>query len=63
MKRIVVSITGEGADEKAQMLEECFRKIILENGIRNAAVQIEKELEIPSFVNEPYYEERRPQYG
>lgn len=65
MKRIVVSVSGVGADEKAKLLEESFRKIIQEYGIRSAIVQVEdtKELKIPQFVNDPYNIERRRGIG
>lgn len=65
MKRIVVNISGVGCEEKAKMLEEGIRKLIQDSGVRNATVQVEetKELKIPSFVNDPYNEERRHRIG
>ena len=65
MKKIVVSVSGVACDEKAKQLEDGIRKMIQDTRMLNVIVQTEdtKELKIPAFVNQPYYEERRRRLG
>lgn len=59
-KRILVTVRGEGCEEKASVVAEGIRRMLETNGIMNAEVCLQEELNVFSFVNDSYV---RPKGG
>lgn len=62
-EKIIVTVQGDGRKEKAQAVKDGIEMMLRDNNIINVRVELEKEIQVPSFVNQPYYMERRNLIG